>query len=427
MHSLKSSASRKVLFACLYFSEGAPIGFLWLALPTRLRSEEVPIEQITWLTAVLVIPWTFKFLWAPILDVLQSRRWTRRHWIVTAQSVMGIALVPLLVLDPVQDFHWMAAALLIHAFAAATQDVAIDSLCIALTEPQERGEINGWMQLGMLLGRAGLGGGALWLSPRIGDDAVVGLLILATTFSMALVIFLAPTAPKTSSAQKSENQLKRMWDSLRLALGEFRTWLGLLYAFLGGAAFKALEVVYGPFLIDRGFTEAEIGEFAALPMIGLMVLGALLGGRLSDRFGRRAFVAFSMLWICVAVVALAWSDRYYLEMRGNHLLICLAAAAFGIGLFTSSSYAMFMDITNPAIAATQFSAYMGMTNGCESWSTFAAGQIIADSGYSLAFLVMCGVSLAALPLLLGLAPETQQQTDEVNKNEAVGCVETHRI
>ena len=82
---------------------------------------------------------------------------------------------------------------------------------------------------------------------------------------------------------------------------------------------------------------------------------------------------------------------------------------------------------NPAIAATQFSAYMGMTNGCESWSTFAAGQIIADSGYSLAFLVMCGVSLAALPLLLGLAPETQQQTDEVNKNEAVGCVETHRI
>ena len=266
MHSLKSSASRKVLFACLYFSEGAPIGFLWLALPTRLRSEEVPIEQITWLTAVLVIPWTFKFLWAPILDVLQSRRWTRRHWIVTAQSVMGIALVPLLVLDPVQDFHWMAAALLIHAFAAATQDVAIDSLCIALTEPQERGEINGWMQLGMLLGRAGLGGGALWLSPRIGDDAVVGLLILATTFSMALVIFLAPTAPKTSSAQKSENQLKRMWDSLRLALGEFRTWLGLLYAFLGGAAFKALEVVYGPFLIDRGFTEAEIGEFAALPM-----------------------------------------------------------------------------------------------------------------------------------------------------------------
>ncbi len=404
MHSLKSSANRKVLFACLYFSEGAPIGFLWLALPTRLRSEQVPIEQITWLTAVLVIPWTFKFLWAPLLDVLRTSRWTRRHWIVTAQTVMGLALLPLLVLDPVTDFHWMAGALLIHAFAAATQDVAIDSLCIALTEPHERGEINGWMQFGMLLGRAGLGGGALWLSPKIGDDAVVGLLILATTFSMLLVIFLAPAVPPNDPVIESENQLTQMFDSLRLALSEFRTWLGLLYAFLGGAAFKALEVVYGPFLIDRGFTEDEIGEFAALPMIGLMVLGALCGGRLSDRFGRRAFVAFSMVWICVSVAALAWSDRYYLETRGEHLLICLGAAAFGIGLFTSSSYAMFMDITNPAIAATQFSAFMGMTNGCESWSTFYAGKIIADSGYALAFLIMCGVSLVALPLLLGLQP-----------------------
>jgi hypothetical protein len=60
---------RKLLFACLYLSEGAPIGFIWLALPTRLRAGGVAVEQITWLTAVLVLPWTFKFLGVPLVDV----------------------------------------------------------------------------------------------------------------------------------------------------------------------------------------------------------------------------------------------------------------------------------------------------------------------------------------------------------------------
>jgi len=78
----------------LYFSEGAPIGFIWLAMPTRLRARDVPIEQITWLTAILVIPWTFKFLWAPLVDLLRGRRWTLRHWIIAAQTAMGLTLLP---------------------------------------------------------------------------------------------------------------------------------------------------------------------------------------------------------------------------------------------------------------------------------------------------------------------------------------------
>ncbi len=167
------NTKRKLLFTCLYLSEGAPIGFLWLALPTRLRASGVPIEQITWLTAVLVLPWTFKFAWAPLIDLLQNSRWSLRSWIVTAQSVMGLTLLSLLVLDPVSDFQQLSMFLLVHAFAAATQDVAIDALCISVTSPAERGEINGWMQTGMLLGRAMLGGGALVISPYIGNQGVV--------------------------------------------------------------------------------------------------------------------------------------------------------------------------------------------------------------------------------------------------------------
>jgi N-acyl-L-homoserine lactone synthetase len=63
------------------------------------------------------------------------------------------------------------------------------------------------------------------------------------------------------------------------------------------------------------------------------------------------------------------------------------------------SYALFMDLTDPRLGATQFSAYMAATNGCESWSVWTSGRIVAAQGYPSAFLVMSAVSLLALPLL----------------------------
>jgi len=181
MDFLATPVRRRLLFAALYLSEGAPIGFLWLALPTRLKVADVPIQQITALTAVLVIPWTFKFAWAPLVDVLRSRSWTLKHWVLSAQLVMGITLMPLIWVDPVSSMKWLSLLLIIHATAAATQDVAIDALCISATDATERGTLNGWMQAGMLAGRAAMGGGALVLSSLIGDAAVVLVLVSITT------------------------------------------------------------------------------------------------------------------------------------------------------------------------------------------------------------------------------------------------------
>ncbi|MCA9076126.1 MAG: MFS transporter [Planctomycetaceae bacterium] len=397
MDFLATPTRRRLLFSALYLSEGAPIGFIWLALPTWLRLADVSVEKITTLTALLVVPWTFKFAWAPLIDVLQNRWWTVRHWIVSAQLVMGGALLPLLWLDLQQDFAIILPLLLTHAFAAATQDVAIDALCIATTDPLERGRLNGWMQAGMLLGRAAFGGGALLLSTRIGTSAVVTLLLAVTTGSLVMVLGSRP--PATMTKRKLTEQGRHVFGELRQSLRERRTWLGLAFAFIGGAAFKSLEVVIGPFLVDRGYTEDEIGLFTAGPMIGLMICGSLAGGWVADRMQRRNFVAAALLSFVVPICGLALSDLWLDGQRGPHLLVGLALTAFGIGVFTAASYAMFMDLTRPAIAATQFSAFMGATNGCESWSSFAIGRLIASNGYATAFLVMSAASLTALPLL----------------------------
>src|SRR5690606_41764562 len=110
-------------------------------------------------------------------------------------------------------------------------------------------------------------------------------------------------------------------------------------------------------------------------------------------------------WRCFVRVAdrrPAFSDLLWQAQRGPHLLVGLALTALGIGIFTAASYALRMDLTRPSIAATQFSAFMGATTGCESWSSYAIGRIVASGGYPTGLLTMCGVSLAALPLLLGM-------------------------
>ncbi len=190
---LETQRGRRLLFALLYLSEGAPIGYIWWHLPTRLRAADVPIERITALTAMLVLPWTFKFLWAPLIDTVRGARWTFRHWIIAAQVVMGLALVPLFWLDLQADFPLFSALLLVHAFAASTQDVAIDALAIATTRPGERGGINGWMQAGMLLGRSLFGGVALVVDQWVGSGVVIAALIGTIWASLGVVSFARET------------------------------------------------------------------------------------------------------------------------------------------------------------------------------------------------------------------------------------------
>lgn len=87
---------RRLFFAALYFSEGAPIGWLWWTLPSQLRRAGVEVDSITALSAALAIPWALKFLWAPLVDVLQTRWFGLRAWIVLAQCGMVGTLLPML-------------------------------------------------------------------------------------------------------------------------------------------------------------------------------------------------------------------------------------------------------------------------------------------------------------------------------------------
>lgn len=400
MNLLDTTTGRRVLFAALYVSEGAPIGYIWWALPTKLSAAGLPVEQVTQLTALLVLPWALKFLWAPVIDSFRGPRWGRRAWIVTTQLGMGLAIIPLVGRPFAEHLGVVTALLFVHTFLAATQDAAVDALCIASVPEHEHGSMNGWMQVGMLTSRAVFGGLALRIEATWGSSIVLIALVACVWFSMLLVLF--GVREQAHAAARGEiRAIVRFARTLYRAVGSRVTRWGLLFAAIGGAAFEATGAVAGPLLVDAGAAQERVGDFFALPVIVSMGLGALAGGRLSDRLGRTRCVAVALVllatWVTIIACVRVLSDE------STTLLFLLLSVFYGlIGVFTASSYAMFMDLTNPQWGATQFSALMGATNACEAWAGFAVGRLAGRWDYTPALLAMAVLSLLALPVLYRL-------------------------
>ena len=389
------------------------MGFIWWALPTLLRNAGVEVPKITALTALLVLPWVFKFLWAPLVDALRTPRWGFRSWIISAQLAMGFTLLPLIWLDPVEHFHWWAVLLLCHAFCAATQDVAIDALAINIVPENQRGLLNGCMQAGMLVGRSLFGGGALLAAATWGKQTVIIALIGCIWIALLLLLF----AKETPHRADFNRRFKEFRQHFVAALNRRTTWLGLAFALTAAAGFEATGQLAGPFLVDRGVSEKTIGLFFGVAVVGATLIGGLIGGKLSDRWGRPRAVAIFLVGFVAMIVGLALSDWAMEKPAASMLLGWLAGMYFFIGLFTAASYALFMDLTDARLGGTQFSSFMAATNGCESWSAWAGGRIVGGVNYATAFLALSVVSLFSLPLLKWLATAQDTKRGEAEGKE----------
>jgi len=259
--------------------------------------------------------------------------------------------------------------------------------------PEARGRLNGAMQAGMLTGRSAFGGGALLVGAWFGREWIVGSLVAWIVVALAGALMLREAEPPRRADAGA------FFGALAAALRLRTTWIGLAFALVSAAAFEATGQLAGPFLVDRDVASGTIGVFFGVLVVGAMLTGGLVGGLLSDRLGRLPSAVGSLVGFVVMIVLLALAD-----LGGGAgaatLIALLTGMYFFVGFFTAVSYALFMDLTDPRLGATQFSAYMAATNACESWSAFTGGRIVAAQGYPAAFLVMSAVSLLGLPLLV---------------------------
>lgn len=387
----------------LYFSEGAPIGYIWWAMPTRLRASGMPVDQVAALTALLTLPWALKFLWAPAVDAFRGRRFGYRMWITVAQIAMGLTLLPLAALPAESIMGFVKWLLIAHALAATTQDVAIDALAISTVPHDERGKLTGWMQVGMLLGRGIFGGLALVAERWLTAQGVVAVLIGCIWLTL-LVIWLSPSL--VGKPPEAQEAMRGFMQSMKRVMLKGSTWIGLGIALTAGAGFEAVGGLAGSFLLDEGVSKETIGWFLAVPVIAAMIFGSLVGGWAADRYGHRRMLLIAVIAIACCIGMLLVS-RIISDGRGIAQMVWLLPIYVWLGVLTASSYALFMDLSDPAIGGTQFSAFMGATNLCEVWSVALAGRIAFNEGYGMAFGVLALLSFVSIVFLVGLGKLTK--------------------
>ena len=277
--------------ALLYFAEGFPFGLLFDAFPVYFRIHGMSLTEIG-LLSVVGLPWTLKFLWAPLVDVWGSRR----SWIVTCQGLLALDLGLFLFLDPIVSGSLVWGGLIVLAILAATQDIAIDAYTIELLDQEEMGPANG-LRVSTYRVALIIAGGVF-----VGAAGLVGWQVAFLTAAVLLAILALISSHMPRIAQGPQRvPVTQSW-STALAHG-FLTPLtslwqrpGVIAVLLFVLLFKLGDMALGPmvrpFWVDREFTPLQIGIIPGTVGVVSTIIGALLGGRLTKQWG-----LFRALWV----------------------------------------------------------------------------------------------------------------------------------
>ena len=277
--------TRRMLI-CVFtgFSSGLPLYLLFNLVPAWLRSEHVDLKTIG-LFALIQFPYTWKFLWSPLLDRYVLPMFGRRRgWMLLTQIGLLLVIVSMGAFSPQSDLRTIAWIATLLAFLSATQDIVLDAYRRELLEDNELGlgnavHVNAYRIAGLVPGSL-----SLILADFLPWDMVFIVTALFMLPGMAMTLLVQEphraTPPKTLREAIVEPFhefiTRRGWNSALLILAF------LFFYKLGDSMCTALAT---PFYMDMGFTKTQIGLIAKNAGLWPAVIGGLLGGLWMVRIG----------------------------------------------------------------------------------------------------------------------------------------------
>jgi len=407
-HTASVSGARRQLAIMLAFGfvSGLPLALSGFTLRQWLTEGHVSLESIG-LTASIGLPYTFKFLWAPVLDQVRPLGWLGRlgrrcGWLLTVQPLLALACLWLAASDPTAAPVATVAAALCIAFCSATQDIAIDAWRIESFPVELQGVANAvyvWgYRIAMLVSGAGVIAAAGWVGWHAALLAVAALAAagMAVTLAAREPAVAAPYAGQPADAPRAARRVAR---AVVGSLSEFLRRRGALLVLGYVALFNLGEAMAGvmlaPFYKHLGFNSAAvataIGPFSLFPSMA----GIGVGGWLVARLGLgRAMISTGFFQMAAMAMYVALSLA-----PGDHPLLyaTVVVETFAQGLATAAFLAYLSGLCSTEHTATQFALLTSV-------APLAANTLGGLSGYLAAYLgwtVFYGVAmLASLPAML---------------------------
>ncbi|WP_415032994.1 AmpG family muropeptide MFS transporter [Azonexus sp.] len=407
---LNAMLNRRMLI-CIFtgFASGLPLYLLLNLVPAWLKTEGLSLRAIG-AFALIQFPYTWKFLWAPLLDRYGILPWLgrRRSWMFVSQLGLLAAIAWLGQLSPRDDLPLIVALTAVLAFLSATQDIALDAFRREILPDVELGlgnaiHVNAYRIAGLVPGSL-----ALILADHLPWSQV--FMITAAFMVPGLLMTLSVREPPAAGGTPR---------SLREAVVEpFREFFGrhgtqsalLVLAFLffyklGDSLCTALAT---PFYLDMGYTKTEIGIIAKNAGLWPAVAGGILGGVWMLKLGiNRALWVFGVVQAVTILgfLGLAWvGAAESTPARLILLALVIGSEAIGVGLGTTAFVAFMARTTHPAYTATQLALFTSLMAVPRTVINAGAGWLVENMGW-VGFFALC--FLLALPgmlLLIKVAP-----------------------
>jgi PAT family beta-lactamase induction signal transducer AmpG len=420
---LATRNGRFLTFGLLYISEGIPYGFTSVAMVAFMRQQGVSLELIGTFMAALFLPWAFKWAWAPLIDLIRlDRLGGRRAWIIFCTVMMIATLVVTALIDFKVNFSLLLAMVVVNNLFCATQDVAIDSLAVSTLRVNERGRGNGFMFSGQYFGIMLGGGGAVFVSGLFGFKASLAYISMLLLINLLFVLIFVRDPGVILNPVHQDHWIRKLTASMVAFVEDVYAsfWksgrgpiIGVAFALLPTGAMALAYALLATVQVDYGLDSNEIARLQVYNTIATSI-GCLLGGVVGDRYGIKKTVAVAYLLTALPTLLMA-------TLISRHGLQAIPPATFYSiivvhGFFFGIAYgvrnAIFMGMTNPAVAATQFTAFMGLSNLAISLTNYWQGVVAERIDYATVFYLDSLFAVLVLLIIPFLRAREDRSTEE---------------
>ena len=386
----------------LGFSSGLPFILTNDVLKAWLTVEKIDLATIG-LFSLVALPYSFKFLWAPLMDrYIPPIFGRRRGWIFIAQILLLVAIAIMGMHDPSTSLRMLSINAFMLAFFSASQDVAIDAYRTDVLEEREMGAGASVFVLGYRIALLVSGAFAFMLADRLSWPVVYGVMALLMLPGM----LAAWRAPEPVLHDRPPQTLA---DAVVLPFRDFFQRAGVVTGFLVLlfiVLFKLPDYLgsslRAPFLVQTGFSETEIGAILGGIGLGATIVGALFGGVVVAKLGiNRSLWIFGLLQ---AASNLMYYFQAVIGKNNNFLVLTMVIENFCTGLVTAGFVAFMMSLCSIRFSATQYALLSSLMSASRDIVVAPFGGVAESVGWPNYFLITLAAGIPGLLLLPFFAP-----------------------
>jgi MFS transporter, PAT family, beta-lactamase induction signal transducer AmpG len=418
-------------FIALYFAEGLHMGMLFVGIPAWMAMQGKTPSEIGGFAVACSLPWTFKFIAAPLMDrytYLPMGR--KRPWVLFGQLGLTISFLAMgFVPDPINHLDWLMGAAFVVSCFGALQDGATDGMAVDIIPPGQQARANGFMGGARMIGSSLALAVGSWLLNTY--NFTVAQLVLSGMIGLMTLVPLClreqpgekilPWTPGSPSIESRKMQVSN-WSVILTALYRlFRLRNSLLVAallFVTMGSYNYFETLLPLFAVKiTGWTNVFYSRaFATADLIG-GVSGLFIGGYLIERFGKKRMISIYFFLIMGITTTLIMAKPYWVNTPFLYGFIVSyrwlnAFAKIGV-------YAIAMQCCSKKVSASQFTFYMTLGALGSMVGATLIGPIKENFSWEITF-VSFVMMLALAWLIMGVLniEKLETQIAELETEEA---------